>query len=244
MVEISTRRSLMSHLAILSLDGVFLLLRVLHFFFGVVWIGHLYYLNFTQAPFFAETDAATKSNAIQKLLPRALWWFRWGAMGTFITGWMYLAMRGHRDGFALFTTSWGIFIILGAILGSIMWANVWFVIWPNQQKVIASACAVAAGKTALPEAAALATRASIASRHNVLFSIPMLLFMGSASHLPMMVTATSLIPLVIALTAALTAIEWNAVCGKMGPLASIKGVIHAGFSLSIALYLLIEVLTK
>ena len=64
------------NLAIFNADGVLFLFRWLHIFFGVIWIGLLYYFNFVQGAFFAETDAATKSNAIQKLVPRALWWFR------------------------------------------------------------------------------------------------------------------------------------------------------------------------
>src|SRR6476659_9180185 len=102
----NTRRHRMNW-ALFSLDGIFFLLRWLHIFFGIVWIGHLYYFNFVQGAFFAETDAATKSNAIQKLVPRALWWFRWGAMGTMLTGVIYLMGRGHRDGMAIFATSWG-----------------------------------------------------------------------------------------------------------------------------------------
>src|SRR5690349_21833394 len=104
-------------IALFSLDGFMFLLRWLHFFFGVIWIGHLYYFNFVQGSFFAETDAATKSNAIQKLVPRALWWFRWGAMYTMFTGILILALRGHRDGHAIFETSWGIAILTGASLG-------------------------------------------------------------------------------------------------------------------------------
>src|SRR6476620_5607253 len=104
-------------IALFSLDGFMFVLRWLHLFFGVLWIGLLYYFNFVQGSFFAETDAATKSNAIQKLVPRALWWFRWAAMYTMLTGVIYLAVKGHRDGIAIFTTSWGIFILTGMILG-------------------------------------------------------------------------------------------------------------------------------
>ena len=89
-------------IALFNLDGFMFLLRWLHLFFGVTWIGHLYYFNFVQGAFFAETDAATKSNVIQKLVPRALWWFRWGAMYTMLTGIVYLAAKGHRDGFGIF----------------------------------------------------------------------------------------------------------------------------------------------
>ena len=73
-------------------DLVFMLLRFLHFLFGITWIGLLYYFNFVQTPFFGETEPAVRSGAIQKLVPRALWWFRWGAMGTVIFGLLYLLM--------------------------------------------------------------------------------------------------------------------------------------------------------
>src|ERR1043166_2808633 len=65
--------------------------RWIHFLAGVTWIGLLYYFNFVQTPFFAETEPGVRSGAIQKLVPRALWWFRWGAMFTFLAGiFMYL----------------------------------------------------------------------------------------------------------------------------------------------------------
>jgi uncharacterized membrane protein len=231
--------------AIFSFDGLLFVLRWLHFFFGVTWIGHLYYFNFVQGAFFAETDAATKSNAIQKLVPRALWWFRWGAMWTMATGLLILGARGHQSGFGIFATSWGVTILTGAALGLLMWANVWFVIWPNQQIVIASATAVAGGGKALPEAAGAGAKAGLASRHNVLFSIPMLFFMGAASHLPLNVAATANFGLLaIVLAVIIGALELNALKGKLGPLTTIKGVIHMGFALSAVLYVVIEVLTK
>src|SRR5258708_23277939 len=72
------------------MDAFLMLLRWLHFLFGITWIGLLYYFNLVQTPFFGETDPAVRSGAIQKLVPRALWWFRWGAMGTVIFGLLYL----------------------------------------------------------------------------------------------------------------------------------------------------------
>src|ERR1044072_3444032 len=87
-------------MAIFSVEGLTFLLRWLHFFFGVIWIGHLYYFNFVQGAFFAETDAATKSNAIQKLVPRALWWFRYGALYTMATGALMLLLKAHMQGSA------------------------------------------------------------------------------------------------------------------------------------------------
>lgn len=232
-------------ITLFSQDGWLFLLRWFHFFFGIIWIGLLYYFNFVQGAFFAETDATTKSNATQKLVPRALWWFRWGAMFTFLTGWVYLMARGHSAGFSIFTTSWGVCILTGAALASLMWANVWFVIWPNQRIVIQSATQVATGGQPIADAAARAARAGVASRTNVLFSIPMLFFMGAASHLPISIGETAnfgLLTLVLAVI--LGALELNALKGKTGPMTTIKGVIHCGFGLAIVLYAIIEILTK
>lgn len=229
--------------ALLTFDGFLFVLRWLHFFFGVLWIGHLYYFNFTQGPFFAETDAATKSGAIQKLVPRALWWFRWGAMYTIITGLLILGGRGHQSGMGIYATSWGVCILLGFFLGLIMWANVWFVIWPAQKIVIASATQAAAGKGPLPDAAAAGARAGLASRHNTLFSIPMLFFMGAASHLPINVAPeTNFVLLAAVLGSIVLALEFNALKGKLGPITTVKGVIHMGFMLTAVLYVLIELI--
>jgi uncharacterized membrane protein len=215
------------------MDGFLVLLRWLHFLFGITWIGLLYYFNFVQTPFFAETEPAVRSGAQQKLLPRALWWFRWGAMGTVVSGVIYLIIWWNRVGFAF--NSWAIAILTGGALGLIMWANVWFVIWPKQKIVIANATATAAGGQANPAAAPAGRRASIASRTNVMFSIPMLFFMGAASHYPLVteakpggVAAWLIIDgIIIAL------LELNALAGSAGPtkkpLDSISGVITAGF---------------
>jgi uncharacterized membrane protein len=232
-------------ISLLSLDGMMFLLRWLHLFFGVLWIGLLYYFNFVQGAFFAETDASTKSNAIQKLVPRALWWFRWAAMFTMLSGLFYLSVKGHRDGMAIFTTSWGISILTGAVLGLFMWGNVWFVIWPNQKIVIQSAMQVAQGGQALPQAATAGARAGVASRTNTLFSIPMLFFMGAASHLPVaMHPDANLTVIAMVFGVIIFGIEANALKGKTGPLTSIRGVITCGFLLAAVLYILLEVLTK
>lgn len=231
-------------MSILSGEGFVYTLRWLHFFFGILWIGHLYYFNMTQVPFFGETDAATKSNAIQKLVPRALWWFRWGAMWTLATGLAILSYRGHQNGWEIFASSWGVWILTGSAIATLMWANVWFIIWPNQKVVIASTTDAAQGKPANPGAAAAGSRALVASRTNTMFSIPMLFFMGAASHLPLDIsTETSFMPMILVLAIILGAIELNAIKGKIGPLATVKGVITAGFSLTAVLYLVIEVLT-
>ena len=77
-------------------------LRWIHFLAGVTWIGILYYFNFVQTPFFAETEAPVRVGAIQKLLPRALWWFRWGAMVTFLAGILIYIMRIGEMGGSVF----------------------------------------------------------------------------------------------------------------------------------------------
>lgn len=230
------------NLALLNLDGLMFLLRWMHFFFGIIWIGHLFYFNFTQGPFFAETDAATKSGAIQKLVPRALWWFRWGAFYTMATGLLILAIRGHQGGAGMFLTPWGITILTGGTLGLIMGANVWFVIWPAQQVVIKSATQAASGGTAIPEAAARGARAGVASRTNTLFAIPMLFFMGAASHLPLTVKDNpSYLGYFITTAIIIGLIEINALKGKSGPMTSVKGVIHCGFALSLMMYAVLEI---
>jgi uncharacterized membrane protein len=222
---------------LLDMDGIAFIFRWLHYFFGVMWIGHLYYFNFVQGATMAEADAATKSGILRILLPKALWWFRWGAMWTMVTGMLILAIKGHTAGFEIFKGSWGIWILVGSALGLTMWANVWFIIWPNQKIVIASATQVASGGAALPEAAQAAPRALLASRTNTMFSIPMLFFMGAASHLPLNVTPESNFLALFAVLAILWLIlEGNAIKGKLGPLTTVKGVITSGFVLTAVLF--------
>src|SRR5216684_4667592 len=119
-------------MALFSDAGIQFLLRWLHFLSGITWIGLLYYFNFVQGPFMAEADASTKSGATQKLLPRALWWFRWSAAVTFLSGATILGLRR-----ASWSDPWGLTILTGAAFGIVMLANVWRVIWPNQKIVIA-----------------------------------------------------------------------------------------------------------
>ena len=226
--------------------GLEMLLRWGHFLAGITWIGILYYFNFVQTEFFKEAEAGAKSDAIQKLVPRALWWFRWGAMFTFLTGVGIMVMRG---------AGWTLDIYIGALLGTFMFLNVWLIIWPKQKIVIASAKQVAAGGEAIPEAAPSLAVAGLASRTNTLFSIPMLFFMGASSHY-VHPTATSMIGTLLAVLIILL-LEYNAArsslerfgfvnklpaAGKMGPMASVVGVIHCGLFLTILLYAIIDML--
>lgn len=231
------------NIAIFSMDGIQFLFRWIHFLAGVTWIGLLYYFNFVQGEWFKEIEANVKNVAVSKLVPRALWWFRWAAMFTFVSGLTILAMRGHEGGLELFCTSWGICILIGATLGTIMFLNVWLVIWPNQKIVIASTQSVLAGGQADPNAAASAGKAGLASRHNVLFSIPMLFFMGAASHLPINIAEHfNCLILVLSVAAIIAALEFNCLKGKLGPLTTVRGAIHCGLALTIILYAIIEVI--
>ena len=217
---------------LLSADGWLLLLRWIHFLAGITWIGLLYYFNFVQVPFFAETEAPVRVGAQQKLLPRALWWFRWGAMFTFLAGWLYFLHawigRLAEPGATV--------ILLGGILGTVMWANVWFVIWPNNKIVIQNAIDTGAGKPANPAAAPAGARGGLASRTNVVMSIPMLLFMGSASHMPFPKPMNGAIFWIVALII-IALVEANALYGALGkgaakPFATVKGTLWAGFILT------------
>jgi uncharacterized membrane protein len=231
-------------MALTGVEGVLFLLRWIHFLAGITWIGLLYYFNLVQVPFFAETEAPVRTGAIQKLVPRALWWFRWGAMVTFLSGWLYLLMRAHQGGF--FAGSYGWAILLGAILGSVMWANVWFVIWPNQKIIIQNAIDTAAGRPANPAVGPAGAKAGLASRTNVAMSIPMLFFMGAASHLTLPLPRSGVVFWVVALIIIL-AVEVNALTGTPGkggakPLATVSGTLWFGFILAAVFYIWFEII--
>jgi uncharacterized membrane protein len=161
--------------------GGIILSRWAHYLAGVTWIGLLYYFNFVQVPSFAQFEAGPRTEAIRKLVPRALWWFRWGALLTVLSGLSILGFQKQFDG-AYFKSGSGVAISVGILLALIMFVNVWGIIWPNQKILIANAERTAAGQDALPNAAAAGRKATCASRTNTLFSIPMLFYMGAASH--------------------------------------------------------------
>jgi len=222
---------------IISVGGWDLLLRWIHLLAGITWIGLLYYFNFVQGEWFKETDATAKTAAVQKLVPRALWWFRWAALFTFLAGALILHSKGTQYGWEYFASNWGVLILTGSVLGTFMFLNVWLIIWPKQQVVIASTNQVAEGGEALPDAAGCAAKAALASRTNTLFSIPMLLMMGAASHFPVGVTeSTSFSGLFWVLAIIIGVLEINAVIGKPGPMASVKGVITSGLVLTVVLF--------
>lgn len=165
-------------------------LRWGHVLSGIMWIGHLYYFNFTQIPNVPKIPEEHRGPAIAKVIaPAALYWFRWGAMLTMVTG-VLLAMN---QGYLLqaltlglmddpsFAVSKHIFIGVGMWLGLIMWFNVWFIIWPNQQRALnidgrypdlAADLKAKAAKTAM-----------LFSRTNTFLSVPMLVAMTGAQTL-------------------------------------------------------------
>ncbi len=234
---------------IFSMEGWYFLLRWFHFLAGITWIGVLYYFNFIQTPFFGtELGGQAKGLMTRGLVPNALWWFRWGAMFTFITGWLIILTKLGHDGVGL-GSGYMTRILTGGFMGTFMWANVWFVIWPAQKVVIASAEKVAAGGEADPTAAARGGRAGMASRTNTLFSIPMLFFMGAASHFPSLTAGLELgtgnlaVYWVIAAVLML-AVETNALIGpgapSQKPLTTVSGTIHMGLGLTVVFYLLMS----
>ena len=160
-------------------------LRWLHVLVGIMWIGHLYYFNFTQIPNMPKIPDEQKPAVTKVIAPAALFWFRWGAMATLITG----VLLAWNQGYLLEAYALGFLdgvpkhtlIGIGMWLATIMWFNVWFIIWPNQQKALnidnkyptlEATAKAAAGKTAM-----------LFSRTNTFLSVPMLVAMTGASTL-------------------------------------------------------------
>jgi len=162
--------------------GLQFVFRWAHVVVGIVWIGLLFYFNFVQVPSFAQFEAATRNEAIDKLASRALWWFRWAAVFTVLTGLLILVAETFQGKTALFSSNYwksadGTSIATGILFALIMFLNVWGIIWRNQKVVIANARNVLSGGQADPAAADAGRRAALASRQNTIFTFPMLVFM-------------------------------------------------------------------
>ena len=221
--------------------NVLFLLRWGHLLAGITWIGLLYFFNLVNVNFMKELDAASKGKVVPNLMPKALWWFRWGAVWTVAFGFLYYMMLlgtekitgrilvflaawtvawlivaallrmsvaggALKDGRVLavviavliLAVSWGavsymrnggsnrtVAIAIGGGMGYVMFMNVWMIIWPLQQKIIAATKATAeTGAPAPADMPKWARRAFLASRTNAWLSVPMLFFMGAASHFP------------------------------------------------------------
>ncbi|MDA8654585.1 urate hydroxylase PuuD [Alphaproteobacteria bacterium] len=159
------------------------LFRWLHVLSGIMWIGLLYYFNFVQIPNMPNIPDEQKPAIGKVIAPAALFWFRWAAMATLVTGLILGYLNGYiHDAMSLgamndFQVPKNIAIGVGMWLGIIMWFNVWFVIWPNQKRALGIVEADAETK------AASARTAMLFSRTNTLLSIPMLFAMVSAQNL-------------------------------------------------------------
>jgi uncharacterized membrane protein len=162
-------------------------MRWMHIIAGVMWIGLLWYFNFVQSPTMPKIPDELKGGVSRFIAPEALYWFRWGAMATLFFGIILAALNGFLldaftlgalDGFINYNI---IMIGIGMWLGTIMWFNVWFIIWPNQQKALN----INNAHPNLPadQKKAAAATAGMFSRINTMLSIPMLFCMVSYSHL-------------------------------------------------------------
>lgn len=192
-------------------------LRWLHVFFAIIWVGHLYFFNFVNVPLQGALDDASKKLVNPKLMPRALWWFRWGAMVTFITGWLlftliYMYTPGAGFGpSALFRDAEGItaravWILFGMTLASIMWFNVWFIIWPAQKRMLK-------GLVPADQLPGVRRGAYLASRTNTYLSAPMLFAMLGPSHYGAVNPMTLVVAVLIGTIAVWVAIAHS---GKVG----------------------------
>ena len=158
------------------------ILRWFHFLAGIMWIGLLYYFNFVNVAAVKEATAAGEAAPISKyIMPRALLYFRWGAVVTWLMGAGLLSTIPGPNGLNGFVAAFGLQgymapIGIGAWLGTIMIFNVWVLIWPNQQKILGLV-------PATDDVKAKARRvAFLASRTNTMLSIPMLFFMATGPH--------------------------------------------------------------
>ena len=172
-----------------------------------------------------EAEASAKADATKKLAPRALWWFCWGAMFTFLTGLSLLYQVGAHSNIMGMPVIW-----IGAIAGILMFLNVWLIIWPNQQIVIG----LKAG-----DGPAAAAKAGLASRTNTLLSGPMLFGMLGSKHLYIADAGGAGF---IACLVIILALEANALVGKTGPMTSVRGVIHCSIGLTAVLWALLAFL--
>ena len=211
-----------------TMEFINFLFRWGHLLFGITWIGLLYYFNFIQGGYFKQATPEGLSDAKAKLAPSALWWFRWGAMFTFITG-VVLLMGVQKQGVM------NEYIVVGALFGTLMFLNVWLIIWPNQK--IALGMVEGDGPTA-------AGKALLASRTNTLFSAPMAYCMLASPHIGY--GADSLLSVngggtaLYVVLALIAALEVNAIVGKQGPMTTVKGVIHSSLGLTVIMALIFQ----
>jgi uncharacterized membrane protein len=196
-----------------------LIVRWLHVIAGITWIGHLYFFNFVNVPLQGALDDATKKAVNPQLLPRALWWFRWGAMVTFLAGlllfvltYFYTAGVGFGPTSLLMDagrmTDRAMWILFGMLLGTVMWFNVWFIIWPAQKKLLK-------GKVPSALIPSVRKRALQTSRVNAFLSGPMLFGMLAPSHYGTMSGGALLLAIILGVLAIWASLRSSSTVGKL-----------------------------
>jgi uncharacterized membrane protein len=254
--------------AVLAVDGFFSRLalgsfgfRWLHILAGITWIGLLYYFNLVQVPAFAAfgDEARARNIAIDKVARKALWWFRWAAISTFVTGILITLVTEDYYSNDYGKQAGGIAITTGMLIGTIMMLNVWGVIWRNQKVVLANAANLVAGGEADPGAAAAGRKAFMASRQNTMFSVTLLFFMVFKSHSPVSgeiissgkmgaFWAITIVIIAVLEINALGLMPWKATPNKGlnilydGP--GVRNILISAFGLLVVFLILSEVLLK
>ena len=200
-------------------SNIHLVVRWLHVLAGITWIGYLYFFNFVNVPLQGALDDATKKTVNPQLLPRALWWFRWGAMVTFFAGLaLFVLVYFYTPGVGFGPTSYlmdggrltdrAMWILFGMTLAFIMWFNVWMIIWPTQKRLLT-------GKVPADQAAGQRKKAFLASRLNTFLSGPMLFGMLAPSHYGTMSVKAFGMAILLGVIAVFWAIKASPSVGKL-----------------------------
>lgn len=226
----------------------FFILHWIHVFASIIWIGTLYFFNFFLTPFLAQTRQEVRVDVFHRLVPLTLTGFNWGTVVTLLTGWIiYLHQLTSFGSGVFFKWPYGVAISVGGLLGTVMFLNGWFVMHPKQKLVIASATRVAKGGQPDPAAANHSRRVVLASRTNLLLSIPMIFLMVAATHdssLTAMRGAAAPLWFWLAILVTVGLVEINGLVGTEGPtkklLATVKGAAAAGAILLAVYYALIQ----
>ena len=171
------------------MDYVMPILRWVHLFFGIAWLGHLFYFNLVQAHAEKGLGPEQKRAVVPSFRGRAIWWFRWGAMLTFVSGLLYIFLEElfvnglHFAGWLSYgpegRAAANMWILFGGALGTIMWFNVWFIIWPRQRVIIASVAGLREKPADFDRLVAVAGKVS---KINFYLAAPMLFGMLGRSH--------------------------------------------------------------
>ncbi len=160
--------------------------RYLHVLVGITWIGLLFYFNLVQVPALAAygDEGKARNIAIDKIARRALWWFRWSALATLGTGILISGMveNYYQDFFGRGHAARDAAISVGMVIGTLMAANVWMIVWKNQKVVLANAANMLGGGEANADAPTAGRKALLASRQNMIFSVSVIYFMVGAPH--------------------------------------------------------------